>query len=266
MKYIKHTFLSVCCLLTVNILAAQFSIYGLTGLSGLKYQPEGGTQSAGIGFGGGAGYSIKLGKSWKAGTAAELTTYSSKASYGVLSDKYEHGTGEHKSLFSYSLNGYEEKQNVTVFSIPLILQYQTGNSIKFCLSGGVKFGLPISAKADIRPGTVSASGRYEYEGQTYTNLPQHGFPEGTELPAGKSDIDLGYSLSGTFETGLLVKKFYAGVYVDYSLNDMQKTKDKHPLEYQDSGSSTLAYNSILNTGLVDRINLFSTGLKIGIRF
>jgi hypothetical protein len=266
MKYIKHTFLSFCCLLTVNIMAAQFSIYGLTGVSGLKYQPEGGTQSAGIGFGGGVGYSIKLGKSWKAGTAAELATYSSKVSYDVISEKYEHGTDEHKSLFSYSLNGYEEKQSVAVFSVPLTLQYQTGNSIKFCLSGGIKFGLPISAKANIHPGTVSASGNYEYEGQTYVNLPQHGFPEGTELPEKKSDIDLGYSTAVTFETGLLVKKFYAGVYVDYGLNNMQKTKDKHPLEYHDSGSSMLAYNSILHSNLVDKINLFSAGLKVKIQF
>jgi hypothetical protein len=130
----------------------------------------------------------------------------------------------------------------------------------------VKFGLPVSAHANINPGAVNALGEYEHEGQTYTNLQQHGYPEGTQLPAVKSDIDLGFSVAATLEAGALIRKFYVGAYLDYGLNSMQKTKNKHPLEYQESGSSMLACNSILNTGLVDKINLFSVGLKMKILF
>lgn len=270
MKYIKRTFLSVCCLLTVNIMAAQFSVYASTGLSGLKYRVEGGTQSAGIGYGGGAGYSFKIRSvgtsAWKAGVAVEVATYGNRATFGTLSERYEQGTGKDRVRFSYSLSGYEEKQNVTALSIPVTLQYQTGSRICFRIAGGVKFGLPVSARANINPGTATASGEYSHENQTYVNLPQHGFPDGIKLAKTKDDIDLGYSTALTVETGLLVKKFYAGLYLDYGLNSMQKTTDRHPLEYKESEFSMFEHNSILNTGLVNKINLFSTGLKIGILF
>jgi hypothetical protein len=270
MKFIQHTFLSICCLLTVNIAAAQFSIYGTAGLSGLKYKVEGGTQNAEIGYGGGMGYSFKLSSTetsaWRTGLAVEVTTVSNKVRFGVLSEQYEHGTGNDRFMFSYSLNDYEEKQNIMMLSVPLTLQYQKGGKARFCISGGVKFGLPITAETNITPGTATASGKFDYEGLTYTNLPQHSFPDGTKLPEIKRDIDLKYSIAATGEIGLLVKKFYLGLYLDYGLNDMQKTKNKHPLEYEDSGTSMFAYNSILNTDMVDKINLFSTGLKIKIQF
>jgi hypothetical protein len=265
-EYMKRTFLSICCLLTVNFAAAQFSIYSSAGISGLKYTVEGSSPRAGFGFGGGLGYSFAISPSWKAGTAIELAMYNNKVSFGTLSGGYEHGTGEDKSQFSYSLKDYEENQKITMLSVPVTLQYQTGDSIKFCLTGGLKFILPVTAQANINPGTVSASGKYEHEGQTYTDLPQHGFPEGTQLPAAKSDIDLGFSAAATLEAGVLIRIFYAGIYMDYGLNNMQKTKNKQPLEYKDSEASMLAHNSILNTGLVDKINLFSVGLKIKIQF
>jgi hypothetical protein len=262
----KYTFLSICCLLMVNIAVAQFSIYGVAGMQGLKYKTDGGSQSIGFGYGGGLGYSISMSSSWKICLAAEYAMYNSKASFGTLSDRYNYGTGEGKSRFSYSLKDYEEKQNVAMASIPVTLQYQTGDSIKFCVSGGLKFGLPLSAKASINPGTVSASGEYEYEGQTYADLPQHGYPDGTKLPSTQCDIDLGYSAAVTLETGLILRRFYAGVYLDYGLTNMQKTKDKHPLEYQESHSSTLVHNSILNTALIDKINIINAGLKIKFLF
>jgi hypothetical protein len=245
---------------------AQLSVYGTAGMSGLKYKIAGGNADPGFGLGGGIGYSLALNPSWKAGAAVEMAKYGSKASFGTLSDAYSHGTGEAKSLFSYSLKDYEEKQSLTMLSIPIMLHYRTGNSIKFDLSGGIKLGLPVNAKASINPGIISASGEYEYEGQTYTDLPQHGFPEGIKLPETKCDIDLNCSAAAALEAGVLLKKIYAGAYLEYGLTNMQKTKDRHAIEYPESGSSTLVHNSILNTGLVDKIRLFSLGVKIGIQF
>jgi hypothetical protein len=263
----RHILLLTCCLLAANIVTAQFSIYASGGLSGLNYKPEGGSQSVGTGFGGGVGYSFKIGarqSPWKIGTGIEFSTFTGKVSFDRLSESYEHGTGVDKSLFSYSLNDYSEQQSVALFSVPAMLQYETGYIVRFCLSGGVKFGLPISAKTKINPGTVIASGNYEYENQIYADLPQHGFPEGTKLQETQSKIDLGISTSLSLETGLFVKKFYAGVYFDYGLNNMQKTGDKHVVEYRDSYS--FVHNSILNTELVDKINIYSAGLKLKIQF
>jgi hypothetical protein len=269
MKFIKHIFLSACCLMMVNITSAQFSIYGSAGLSGLKYKVEGSIQNTEIGYGAGIGYSFKIvstvRSAWKAGLALELATYGNKALFSSLSEKYTQGTDKNKFLFAYSLSDYEEKQFVTMLSIPVTLQYQVGGIIRFCLSGGIKFGLPISAQATINPGTLEASGEYEYEGQTYTNLPQHGFPNGMKLPEAKHNIDLGFSTAATVETGLLVRKFYIGLYLDYGFNNMQKNTDKHLLEYKETNTSMFAHNSILNTNMVNKINLFCAGLKMKIQ-
>jgi hypothetical protein len=266
MKYMRHTILSVCCLLIVNMAAAQLSVYGTAGVSGLRYSPEGGTSSMRPGFGGGLGYYYAVSSSWKAGAALEVATYNSKASFGDLLVSYEQGTGTDKSRISYLQKGYEEKQNITLISIPLTMQYHTDGSIEFCLSGGLKLGLPVSAQANIGPRILDVSGEYEYEGQTYTNLPQHGLPKEMDAPATKSKIDLGYSVAAILEAGALIGRIYAGLYLDYGLNDMRKLKDKRVLEYWGGNPPIFEYNSILNTALVDKVKLFSTGLKVRVQF
>jgi hypothetical protein len=243
----------------------QFSIYVSGGLSGLKYQAEDGRQSAGAGYGGGASYFFPISDTrhsvWLIGTGLEYSTYNSKVSFGRLSDNYKQGAGIDESLFSYSLSNYEEQQSVAMLTLPVMLQYSIE---RFSLSAGIKFGLPVSAKAKIAPGQASVSGNYDYEGETYNDLPQHGFYNGTTLPETQSKIDLGFSTALALETGLSFRKFYAGVYFDYGLNNMQKVNDKHVVEYQTSGS--LVHNSILNTSLVDKVNIYSVGLKLMFRF
>jgi hypothetical protein len=271
MKHIKQIFLAVCSLLAVNIASAQFSVYGTGGMSGINYKTDGGTVKSGIGFGGGLGYSHAISPVFKIGAALELSMYNSKVSFAELSETYVHGDGEYKFLLSYTLYDYEERQNITMLTVPLTVRYQTDSYISFCLSGGIKLGLPVSARASIAPRELSASGDYEYEGQQYTDLSHHGFPgdiRRLELPATKNSIEMGLSVAATLEAGLLFEKFYIGLYCDYGLNDMRKTKNKHPLEYVDLGSSIyeFSHNSILNSSLVDKLNLYSIGLKASFVF
>jgi hypothetical protein len=252
-----------------NIMAAQFSIYGSAGLSGLTYKSEGDVSSE-VGFGAGMGYAFDIGGTetsvWKTGLAIEIATYKNNVLFGTLSEENDIGSGTGKFRFTYLMDGYEEIQNLTMVSIPITIQYQAGGKTRFCLSGGVKLGLPISAEATINPGKVTASGDFDHEKQKYINLPQHGFPNGTRLAEVKNSIDLGFSTAATVEMGVLFSKFYLGLYLDYGLNDMHKTKDRHPLEYQTSGSSEPVHNSILNTDLVDNISSNSVGIKMRIQF
>jgi hypothetical protein len=269
----KHIYLSIISLLIINIASAQFTIYGLGGLSGLNYKPEGGTQSSGIGAGAGMDYTFGIGATtsslWGIKTGLEFATYSNKVTFGTLSEKYDHGQGVNQFRFSYTLNDYGEQQNVTMLSIPLAIQYQTGGSTRFYLSGGVKFSFPASARATITPGTVTTSGDFSHEQVEYRDLEQYGFVNSLKLPETKSDIDLGVSSALTLETGLSFAlggkaALYAGVFLDYGLNNLQSVKDKHVINYQDSTPSVFEYNSVLNTALIDKINLFSAGLKIKI--
>jgi hypothetical protein len=262
-------------LYTSSFAAGQFSVYTFIGLPGLKYRLEGGTQSAEIGVGNGIGYSVQIGKSWRIETAVEYAIYGNKVSYDAFSEEYEEKMDDYLMKFSYSLKNYKETQSLILFSVPVMLQYGLplgrGGSMKFFVSGGFKFGFPVSATADITPGTVTTSGYYSYEGVNYGNLPQHGFVNDLVLPNTKKDIEVRFSTALALETGLyftLTDKIglYTGLYLDYGLNSIQKVNDRRLLEYDAANESTFKYNSVLNTGLTDKVNLFATGLKVRISF
>jgi hypothetical protein len=252
----------------------ELSIYGLGGYSRLSYTlGENGSKSGSMGGGAGLGYTFSINPSFGISTGVEMSVYGSEASFGNVSGEYEEETGERQLRFSYSLNNYEEKQSLTLFSVPVMLQYGLplgiGGSMKFYASGGFKFGFPVSATADIMPGTATTLGYFAHEYITYVNLLQHGFVSNATLPATKKVIDLGFSAALALETGFrftLTDKIglYTGLYFDYGLNSIQKTNNRHLLEYDRSNETVFKYSSVLNTGLTDKVNLLSTGLKVRI--
>jgi hypothetical protein len=277
---------TVCCLFITTAATAQeepkheLSIYGLGGYSPLSYTlSNNGTKSGGIGGGAGLGYTLNISPSLGIATGIEMATYTSEASYGNIQGNYKDRYLE----FSYSLNNYKEVQNLTLFSIPIMAQYSipagSSGSIRFYASGGFKLGFPVSAAADITPGAATTSGIPVEEGVEYDKLLKHGFGENISLPATKQDIDLGFSAALALETGLrfnLTDKIglYTGIYFNYGLNNIQKVKDKYLLEYDvrhleeynATNERPFLYNSVLNTGLVDKINLMSIGLKLRVSF
>jgi opacity protein-like surface antigen len=306
MKYLYLTFITACCLFITTAATAQktqtaataskheLSIYGLDGYSSLLYTvssnganivTNSGTNSSSGGVGGGAGlgYTFNISPSLGIVTGVEMSIYASKVSFGIDSSKYEVGTGNDLFRFKYSLSNYKETQSVTLFSIPVMAQYSlpvgSGGTMRFYLSGGFKLGFPISAKADISPGSASTYGFCTNEYGEYKVLPTHGFANNISLPDTKKDIDLGFSAALALETGLrftLTDKIglYTGLYFDYGLNSIQKVNDKHPLEYDLRHLSEydvinekpFLYNSVLNSGFVDKVNLLSVGLKVRISF
>jgi hypothetical protein len=247
------------------------SIYGIGGYSPVNYTlSDNGSKSGGIGGGAGLGYTFNINPSLGIVTGVEMSMYASEASYGRLQKEYGSGTGENRLQFSYSVNGYKETQSIRLFSIPVMVQYSLplgSGSARFFASGGFKLGFPISATADISPGTATTFGYYAYEDITYVNLPQHGFINNVKLPDVSRDIDLGFSTSLALETGVrftLTDKIglYTGLYFDYGLNSIQKIDDRHLLEYDVANESSFKYNSVLNTALTDKVNLLSIGLKV----
>jgi hypothetical protein len=254
----------------------ELSIYGLGGYSPIGYTlDKNGSKSGSMGGGAGLGYTFNISPSIGIVTGVEMTTYSAEASFDNIDGEYNDGTGINSLLFSYSLSSYKEIQNVILFSIPVMAQYSLplgGGSTKFYASGGFKLGFPINAEADISmPGTITTTGYYDHEKVVYVNIPQHGFVSNAKLPDVKKDIDLGVSVALALETGAcftLTDKLnlYTGLYFDYGLNNIQKVNDRHLLEYDASNESSFKHNSVLNTALVDKVNLVSVGLKVRIGF
>jgi hypothetical protein len=205
-------------------------------------------------------------------TGVEAAMYGSKISFDYLSGEYVEGRSLNLFRFSYSLSGYEETQEVLALSVPVMMQFTLGRgSTKWYFACGAKLGLPISARAGIKPGTATTTGYYAHEDITYSDNPLLGFVTNAALPDTDSDIELGYSASATVEFG---RRFNIGsstglcisLFADYGLSDIRKTKNKSLLEYDSSNPSQFIHNSVMNTDLVDNVNRISAGVKIKISF
>jgi hypothetical protein len=253
----------------------EFSVYGLGGLSGLDYKLSGdGTKSGGAGGGIGLGYIFNINDNWGIVTGAEVGIFGSKVAYDSHSGEYEYGTAGTYDHFKlrYSMSGYEEQQKVTLFSVPVMVQFKTPTGrAHFYLAGGIKFGFPINAEATITQGRVTTSGDFSYEQIEYVDLEEYGFVNNMPLAETKSKIDLGFSATLALETGVRFSlsdnvALYTGAFLDYGLNDIRSVKDKHVIDYQISAPSEFVHNSVLNSALTDKVNIFAAGLKIRLSF
>jgi hypothetical protein len=274
--------ITVCVLATASVATAQkkrYPVHELSvsvsgGQSNMLYKLDGGTHSGGFGGNVDIGYTYNI-KLLGIVTGLGISTYNSKLTIAECSSGYS-GTDEAGDdfTFNYSLRGYSEKQNAVLFTVPLMVKYSRplgSGATTYYASGGLKFGIPISAKASINPGTVTTSGYYSFEDGTYTDLPQYGFVTGQ--PGEQSDYNLKLNVATilALELGLRFRAGYqkhlmTSAYLDYGLNNMQKVNDRHVLEYQPSDPSRFVHNSIINTEMLKKVNLFSFGVKVGLSF
>jgi hypothetical protein len=253
----------------------ELSAYVSTGISNIGYRFNDGSRSGGVGVGAGFNYTYNVNGSIAIVTGLGFSTYSGKLNLSDYSEDYI-SVDDHGDEFSleYTFHEvYRETQSVVLFTIPVMARYSIplGNGkMKYYASGGFKLGLPLIARATITPGTISTTGYYDYEACTYDNLFEHGFVNAQPGDRTKSAIRLGIAPVLSLETGLRFPLGYttaltAGVYLDYC-PAIRQSGDKHILEFQSLTPAQFAYNSALNTDMVKKITLFSSGVKIGISF
>ena len=292
MKRTFTTITVICLIWSSNILQAQteyeqakpdipkpyfvheLSAYVAGGVSNIGYKLADGSRSGGAGFGAGINYAYNLSYNFAIVSGLGFTTYSGKLTLDEYSESYSSidDRGDPFTL-TYSFNSeYSEKQSVALLSIPVMARYSMplGTApMKFFASGGIKLAVPLVAKATITSGTVSTTGYYEYEARTYDDLPEHGFVNGHSGEQTGSRIRLGVTPLLSLETGLRIPTGYktaltAGLYLDYSPVNVQRSNDRHIIEYQSLSPMQFNYNSALNTAMVNKITLFTSGVKIGI--
>ena len=251
----------------------EYSVYVTGGMSNILYSLQGGgTTSGGFGVGGGVGYTFNFNRKWGISTGLEISTYATKASFETLRDSYRiydaNSNPPGNLVYSDTIDKYEEKQRLALFSIPIKLRFQTpvSGSASFYAAGGFKLGFPVSSKATISGASVKASGYYDFEHVTYVNMAQYGFFNGQRIEKAESKPKLGLaavlSLESGFKFNLGVTSLYAGIYFDYALNDLKKSGDKHPITFD----YPVSYESLLNSSFADKVNLMSVGVKVGIGF
>jgi hypothetical protein len=250
----------------------ELSLYGIGGYFPVPYVLSGnGKKGGNIGGSAGVEYIFHFNPSIGIIMGVEMADYRSKVSFGSAYDEYNTGTGKNMLKFSYSLRDFEERQNIMQLSIPIMVQYSlpldSYGSVSLYAAGGLKLGFPLKAKTRITQGTVTTSGYYPYENIEYKNLPKHGFVTDEPLPDVRRDIDVGFSNTIlAFDVGArfsLTDKIglYTGLYLDYRLLGTGNRQYRNLIEYNDPA---LIYNSVLNTGLMNRENMMSIGLKVKI--
>jgi hypothetical protein len=284
--YITTIVLITACLSTINIATSQNGMYSKhelsvsvsAGMSNLIYKLDESSRKGGFGGKFEIGYTYNVDEQFGIVTGLGIALYNSKLNMAECSGKsrtVDNLMGDnYYSEFNYSLAEYSEKHHVAMVTIPVMARYIMwlgASPFRYYASGGLKFGIPTNANASIVPGTITTSGYYNYENGTYTDLPEYGFVTGEVGEQLNYKMKLGIATFLALETGVRTEIAYKmdlilSIYLDYSLNNVQKINNKHVLEYQPLYSSQFFYNSVINSNQISKARLFSTGIKVGISF
>ena len=261
-----------------NVPKHEFSVWAAGGLSTLKYKPTIGSQKNGLGGQVGLGYTYFITPQWGVNSGAELSFHKAKTKLDGLSGNYDTKDYENTIFnFRYRINQYEDTQTAMFINIPLMLQYQTLGRRQFYIAAGGKIGIPISQKSKINKYNIQTSGYYSTENYEYTDEHYMGFGEFSGKKD-KTDIDIKVSYMLSAEAGLKWKigkqgSLYTGAYLDYGLNNINKTtaNKEQLLAYNASNPTDYEINSIIvvkqNKELVvKKINQLSTGIKVRYSF
>jgi hypothetical protein len=262
----------------------EVSLYGLGGLPGLQLKTSS-DLTTGKEFPGGfnIGYSYSLSPKWGIVSGIELVSYSSKVNATNITSRkeslYSYDGRSETMFFNSSVNGYEETQKATYLHIPLMAKFRLPalKSHEWYASAGAKFGFALSGKYESTANSIVTSGEFPETGLSFNDLPLHGFGTSNGV-SWDGDLDFGFNAALSVETGIRWRLsdnwgLYTGVYLDYGLTDVSPAKTGNLIEYENTTTAdpivrNSAFTSKNQSGaaFVEKANLFSIGLKIGIGF
>jgi hypothetical protein len=257
-----------------NLLSDDLGKFG----AGLNYTLSDGTSSNIYTIGLAAHFTYNITRNTGLVSGLEIAAYSGKAS-GNFSGAYDtYDRGAYSFNFSYSLKDYSEQQKLTLLSIPLMVKYTTNpfsdiHARYFC-GFGFKIGLPLVRKATIKPGLVTTTGYFYEERELYggdTPFPEEGFVTNYSAPKQQSKIGFKPLVAIALETGFIFtsnEQVSAGasIYCDFGLNNILKHDSRQMVEYQKLDTKNLLFNSIMTTNKVNKVEMFSIGLKLIVNF
>ncbi len=264
----------------------ELSVWVGGGYSSLRYKPTVGDYKYGLGGQFGIGYTYLFKPKWGISTGAELEIYNAQTTIVNHSDRYRAIDDENQynqmTLLVDKFDDFEETQRAYYLNIPIMLQYQNNGEEdnKFYAALGVKIGIPIQCKYK-STGDYLTKGQYDFTQTVFEDMPEHGYNFYDDLKANeKLKLNLNFQLSGELGYKWCMNEdwfLYTGVYCDYGLNDIRKTKDNpyHVLQYNRDNPIKYTINSITESqytndkgtyNYIKKINTLSFGVKLKIAF
>jgi hypothetical protein len=251
----------------------QFSVAAGGGFSHLNYDLKQGDLKQGIGVSLGVRYSYYLNNNWSIGLGTEYQTFSSTAEFDRLQGSYMTTDSEGESFeFRYTAEGFEEKQNLQLITIPLNFQYEGLDYPAFYASVGAKIGFAVNSSYETSIEHLRTSGYYpQFDVELFD--PQFaGFGHFNGISQGKQDIDVNVSYIATFEAGFKPfekegRAIYIGLYLDYGLNNiLKKDSNKEIIVYPETLPVDFKYNSVFDSNQTEEVKVMAYGVKLRYAF
>lgn len=275
--HIKGTLLSAMLFVSLSARAQhhQFGFSAGAGIGGLHYKMNGQDSKLKPAVNFGLTYTFVYKSGWGLHTgigAGFFRTNSPSAGNSSYTSNAVDSEGE-AFEFRVHQNSYSETQRTYTLDIPLMLQWQTPESSapRFYVRSGVKLMLPLKSGFSASAGEMSTTGFYPSYNVELANLPQFGFGSQSHW-SGKGDTDLKPVLALAAEAGATFticknRLLYAGAYIDYGLNDMNKEGLSRPLlEYSINGFASSKPNGLLSLPETGRVRFISYGIRLQYAF
>ncbi|MBR1786404.1 MAG: OmpA family protein [Paludibacteraceae bacterium] len=247
------------------------------GVGSLGYRLEGGKAYLQPSFGVQAEYAYFFNPYIGIQTGLQFSYYSSRAAltddmfWNNLTD-YQNQQYNHRIEF----DSWRETQRLLELGIPIGIAFKYKPK-KFGLYGdlGLRVNALLNAEYNHNKGSLTHTAYYPFWDVTMHDLPNRYETETYTQKDRIEDLSL-INVAGYFDIGMLIQvnkrvDLTVGLYADYTLNDMVKTKKSNRPELgfarseNNYGSFMNTYNGLVGTNHVSSVHLWSAGLKLGIR-
>lgn len=271
----------VTCSVMIGQKKSEISVYAGGGLSTLKYDLSTGDSKNKMGGTFGLGYTYFVTNNIGIVSGLELSMFNAKSTMGNISEQYMTKDDEGEEFrFSYTMKGYEEKQNLAYISIPIMVQYQMSPEKGFYGAAGFKIGLPVKKEYKSSASSITSSGYYPNSQVTYDDLEYRGFGTFNNIKH-TNDLKVKTAYFLSVEAGYKIPiadnlRLYVGAYFDYGLNDIKKeSNSNYFLPYDNENPTDFKSNSMLtgkyqkdsgSKSFTDKVNLMAAGLKIKLAY
>ena len=240
------------------------------GVSSMRYKALDANSTPGYGGIWGVGYSCFFDEHWGLATGLEAALFSSGYKLASFDDAYTSRDGEENFDFRYSLNDYSDAHRMFYLNVPLMFRFRSGH---FQAAVGGKVGLPLSGKYSSKAAKLHTAGYYSQSDLLIEDPLFAGFGNFNNI-SGKGAFKTETAFFLSAEVGMRWTlsdrlSLYASAYIDYGLNNVAKLADRnaHTIDYRGDDryvSGSIAASSRSGKPVVDRLDLFSTGIKLAL--